>query len=111
MGEKPNIGRRYVVNGRVRIEWMEDGKRRSRTIGVNSPDMLEQADAELERILGMAHEETVEADAPRASDETPLVESIRTLALSAMDLADSVAVPISEYFSKLRESDPDEGDS
>ncbi len=32
-GDKPRVGRRYVLNGKVRIEWYEEGKRRSRTIG------------------------------------------------------------------------------
>ncbi len=53
VGEKPNQGRRYVENGKVRIEWFEDDKRRSRTIGDNSADTRREADEELERLLGL----------------------------------------------------------
>ncbi len=53
VGEKPNQGRRYVTNGKVRIEWTEDGRRRSRTIGPNGPKTRREADEELERILGL----------------------------------------------------------
>ena len=54
VGEKPFTGRRYVADGKVRIEWKIHGKRRSRTVGPNSPANRDQADEELERLLGEA---------------------------------------------------------
>ena len=50
-GEKPHVGRRYVEADRVRIEWTEQGKRRRRTIGPNTPKTRKQADAHLKDIL------------------------------------------------------------
>jgi len=57
IGEKPDLGRRYVENGKVKIEWYEGEKRRSRTIGDNSAKTRREADEELERLLGLADSE------------------------------------------------------
>ncbi len=95
VGEKPNQGRRYVENGKVRIEWFEDDKRRSRTIGDNSADTRREADEELERLLGLT-----EADlgAEEECDEecfvidiSWLIEGFRANAEKIMDLADDLA--------------------
>ena len=63
VGKKPNQGRRYVENGKVRIEWREDGKRRRRTIGDNTARTRREADEELKRLLGLT------AAKPEADDE------------------------------------------
>ncbi|HEX9692529.1 MAG TPA: hypothetical protein VGA22_10560 [Gemmatimonadales bacterium] len=51
IGTPPVVGRRVVVNDRVRIEWTEDGRRRSRTIGPNDAATRKLADEELASIL------------------------------------------------------------
>jgi hypothetical protein len=58
-GGPPNSGRRYVENGKVRIQWTEEGKRRSRTVGPNSAETRRRADAELEEILGLSIQEAL----------------------------------------------------
>jgi hypothetical protein len=68
VGEKPDLGRRYVENGKVKIEWYEGEKRRSRTIGDNDAKIRREADEELERLLGLADEEPGDADAPDGED-------------------------------------------
>ena len=95
VGEKPNQGRRYVENGKVRIEWFEDDKRRSRTIGDNSADTRREADEELERLLGLTE---ADLDAEEECDEecfvvdiSWLVEGFRANAEKIMDLADDLA--------------------
>ena len=95
VGEKPNQGRRYVENGKVRIEWFEDDKRRSRTIGDNSADTRREADEELERLLGLTE---ADLDAEEKCDEecfvvdiSWLVEGFRSNAEKIMDLADDLA--------------------
>ena len=95
VGEKPNQGRRYVENGKVRIEWFEDDKRRSRTIGDNSADTRCEADEELERLLGLTE---ADLDAEEECDEecfvvdiSWLVEGFRANAEKIMDLADDLA--------------------
>ena len=95
VGEKPNQGRRYVENGKVRIEWFEDDKRRSRTIGDNSADARREADEELERLLGLTE---ADLDAEEECDEecfvvdiSWLVEGFRSNAEKIMDLADDLA--------------------
>lgn len=95
VGEKPNQGRRYVENGKVRIEWFEDDKRRSRTVGDNSADARREADEELERLLGLTE---ADLDAEEECDEecfvvdiSWLVEGFRANAEKIMDLADDLA--------------------
>ena len=95
VGEKPNQGRRYVENGKVRIEWFEDDKRSSRTIGDNSADARREADEELERLLGLTE---ADLDAEEECDEecfvvdiSWLVEGFRSNAGKIMDLADDLA--------------------
>lgn len=103
VGKKPNQGRRYVDNGKVRIEWHEDGKRRKRTIGDNSADTRRKADEELKRLLGLAGAgPDVEAEPDLDVDEdcceecfvvdvSWLVEGFRANAEKIMDLADDLA--------------------
>lgn len=92
VGEKPHSGRRYVEQGKVRIEWYEDGKRRSRTIGENCADVRQKADSLLEEFLGKRAE----------PDEQPsLEEAVRGVALSILDVADQVADWVEEAMTKL----------
>ena len=95
VGEKPNQGRRYVENGKVRIEWREDGKRRSRTIGDNSADTRREADEELERILGLSEAEREAYDDHDEEcvvlDISWLIDGFRCHAEAIMDFADDLA--------------------
>lgn len=95
VGEKPNRGRRYVENGKVRIEWYEAGKRRSRTIGHNSAEARREADEELERLLGLTE---TDAASDEELDEERLVhgvdrfiDDLRGHAEVLLDFADDLA--------------------
>ncbi len=98
IGEKPHVGRRYVENGRVRIEWSEGGTRRRRSFGENSPEARSEADAALEEILTAMRRNTDKEQRPD-QDEKPTdrpkpvtIEAFaRSLALSLMDTADRIA--------------------
>ena len=97
-GEKPHVGRRYVEDGRVRIEWRAAGKRRRRSFGDNSPQARDEADAALEEILTQMQRNTSgqnrpdDESEPDAQREPVTVEAVlRSLALSVMDSADRVA--------------------
>ncbi len=97
-GEKPHVGRRYVENGRVRIEWQEDGRRRRRSFGENSHETRNEADAVLEEILEQMQPSTSGQkrpdDEPKtgAQQEPLTVDAVlRSLALSVMDSADRIA--------------------
>ena len=119
VGEKPNQGRRYVENGKVRIEWFEDDKRRSRTIGDNSADARREADEELERLLGLTE---ADLDAEEECDEecfvvdiSWLIEGFRSNAEKIMDLADDLAesfekglVNVMSVFDRSDDDDDDE---
>jgi hypothetical protein len=121
VGEKPNQGRRYVENGKVRIEWFEDDKRRSRTIGDNSADTRREADEELERLLGLTE---ADLDAEEECDEecfvvdiSWLVEGFRSNAEKIMDLADDLAesfekglVNVMSVFDRSDDDDDDDDD-
>jgi hypothetical protein len=93
-GEKPFTGRRFVTNGKVRIEWMEAGRRRSRTIGPDSPDVRAAADAEVERILRELQADTgpdTSESTHEASHEVPsALEALRLLVLAVLDVADDL---------------------
>jgi len=108
VGEKPDLGRRYVENGKVRIEWYEDGKRRSRTIGDNSAKTRKEADEELERLLGLTDDEPGLHEAEEGGDDIDeddeeledecfvpdfswLLEEFRSRADGLMDVADDLA--------------------
>ena len=111
VGEKPDLGRRYVENGKVKIEWYEGDKRRSKTIGENSPKTRREADEELERLLGLADaepdtDEAAEDKEPPDVDEYDedeideeclvfdfewLFDEFRTRADAIMDFADDLA--------------------
>lgn len=104
VGEKPDLGRRYVENGKVKIEWYEDDKRRSRTIGDNDAKTRRQADEELERLLGLADTEPETDDAAEDAEEccecdeefvvpdiSWLIDEARDRAEALMDFADDLA--------------------
>ena len=98
IGEKPHAGRRYVENGRVRIEWYENGKRRRKSFGEDSPKARSKADTALEEILTQMRDATgeerrsAEKGEPAAEPETVTAEALaRSLALSLMDTADRMA--------------------
>jgi hypothetical protein len=130
VGEKPDLGRRYVENGKVKIEWHEEGKRRSRTIGDNNAKTRREADEELERLLGLADSE---ADTDKADEEldeadeeleeecfvvdiSGLVEEFRSRADALMDVADDLAeafekglVNVLDAFRRSDEQDEEDG--
>ncbi len=83
-GTPPHTGRRYVENGKVRIQWTEQGKRRSRTVGPNTAETRRRADAELEEILGLMPSDTKQAEGSTPSIE----EALRQLALAILEAAD-----------------------
>lgn len=93
-GDKPFTGRRFVTNGKVRIEWMEAGRRRSRTIGPDSPEARAEADAEVERILAAlqadAGPEAAESAREEADEIPSVLEALRLLALAILDAADDL---------------------
>lgn len=98
IGEKPHVGRRYVENGRVRIEWSEGGTRRRRSFGENSPEARSEADAALEEILDKERRNTENVRRPDQDEESTgqpkpvTAEALaRSLVLSLMDTADRVA--------------------
>ncbi len=97
IGEKPHVGRRYVENGRVRIEWSEGGTKRRRSFGENSPQARSEADAALEEILiagrrNTENEQRPDQDGnPTDQPHTVTAEALaRSLALSLMDTADRI---------------------
>jgi hypothetical protein len=94
-GTKPHVGRRYVIGDKVRIEWTEGARRRSRTIGGNSLRTRREADQALEDIL----ERLVSGSDQSASEEEegqeqPLREAARVTLLALLDLADLVAARV-----------------
>lgn len=83
-GTPPHAGRRYVENGKVRIQWTEGGKRRTRTVGPNTAETRRRADAELEEILGLMPRDTKQAEGATLS----IQQALRQLALAILDAAD-----------------------
>jgi hypothetical protein len=101
-GEKPRTGRRYVSDGKVRIEWYEEGKRRSRTIGENTPQVRRRADEALQEILEVF--ESAAATGRTALTVPPpetLDQAVRALAVSVLDVADQVAESIMDIGAEL----------
>jgi hypothetical protein len=84
IGEPPLVGRRYVQNGRVRIEWKENGKWRRRTIGENTPANRRRADSELLNLLAALR-------GSEPSPETPVEGPVRTAVIASLDVADGLA--------------------
>ncbi len=111
VGEPPALGRRYVINGKVRIEWTEDGKRRSRTVGSNTPANRRKADKLLREVLSPMIDEQTEKpeDTGEKSDESAasteisfeIPQSLRDAAVRIMDAADDVADWIEDGFNKI----------
>ncbi|NIM51466.1 MAG: hypothetical protein GTN78_04330 [Gemmatimonadales bacterium] len=91
IGAKPYVGRRFVENGKVRIQWTEQGKRRSKTVGSDSAETRRQADAELEEILERLRASAGEAEAPREEGLRSVEEAVRSWALALTDAADELA--------------------
>jgi len=94
IGQKPLVGRRYVENGKVRIEWRENGRRRRRTVGMNSAATRRQADADLEEILARMQNsgEHHEQEGPTGHENLrPLSRTLRGYTVAALDVADRVA--------------------
>lgn len=89
-GDKPRVGRRYVLNGKVRIEWYEEGKRRSRTIGDNTAEVRQHADEALEEILEVLEPAATPIVAGAYPPDT-LEQGLRACAVSVLDLADLLA--------------------
>jgi hypothetical protein len=90
-GEKPRTGRRYVSDGKVKIEWHEEGKRRSRTIGENSPEVRRRADEALQEILEVFEPAAVPARRSLAAPPDSMEQALRALAVSILDVADQMA--------------------
>jgi len=100
-----------VIDGKVRIEWTEDGKRRSRMVGANTPANRKKADELLrEVVLPMIDEQTEKAeDTGEKADESAastemnfeIPQSLRDAALRIMDAADELADWIEDGISKV----------
>jgi hypothetical protein len=86
-------GRRYVENGRVRIEWREHGRRRRKTIGPDSADTRRRADAVLQDTLRGLSETDPAEPRGRRSDATANTPSaaLRALVIATLDTADAIA--------------------
>jgi hypothetical protein len=125
IGEKPFVGRRYVENGRVRIEWKQDGKRRRHTVGPNSAATRRQADAELEEILTQMqnndeqHDQDQQDQQDQHDDQEeqegretlpPIGDVLREYALAALRVADGIADWIHEAITSPVEWEWVEGD-
>jgi hypothetical protein len=84
----------------MRIQWTEEGKRRSRTVGPNSAETRRRADAELEEILGL-----MPSDTKQDEGATPSIqEALRQLALAILEAADRLI----ERLRGAMQSDEDE---
>jgi hypothetical protein len=90
MGSEPNVGRRYVIDGKVKIEWLDDGKRRSRTIGENSPEVRQRADEALAQILQLSEPGLPALQGDRLASYPPLEQALRRCALSVLEVADAL---------------------
>lgn len=106
IGRKPFVGRRYVENGKVRIEWTEHGRRRRRTIGKNTAEMRRQADADLEEILARmqtTEEHHDQEGQQREEDVRPLSRTLRDYAVAVLDVADHLANWVRESIGQVPE--------
>ena len=90
-GDKPRVGRRYVLNDKVRIEWYEEGKRRSRTIGDNTAEVRQHADEALEEILEVLEPIAITTSAVAAYPPDSVEQALRACAVSVLDVADVLA--------------------
>ncbi len=91
IGRKPFVGRRFVENGKVRIEWREYGRRRRRTVGKNSAETRQQADADLEEILARMQNNEEHHEQQDQEDQRPLGRTLRDYAVAALEVADRLA--------------------
>ena len=73
---------------------MEGDRRRSRTIGPDSPATRAEADAEVERILAAlradAGPDAAESTSEEADEIPSVLEALRLLALAILDAADDL---------------------
>jgi flagellar hook-associated protein FlgK len=104
-GSKPNAGRRFVVDGKVRIEWTEGGKRRSRTIGPNSANARERADRELERLLEPTESSGDDMQEQMTDLKNSAVQALKDAATSLMDAADRLVDWVEQDLKEAREED------
>lgn len=88
-GTPPHTGRRFVENGRVRIEWREEGKRRRRTIGPDDAATRARADEALDAIL-LRLRSAQEAPMSEPQSEKPIGQLLRGAALRAIQAADDL---------------------
>ncbi|KPJ94761.1 MAG: hypothetical protein AMS18_03130 [Gemmatimonas sp. SG8_17] len=75
----------------MKIEWHEEGKRRSRTIGENSPEVRRRADEALQEILEVFEPAAVPARRSLAVPPDSMEQALRALAVSVLDVADQMA--------------------
>ncbi len=110
IGKKPHTGRRYVQHGKVRIEWYEEGKRRSRTIGPHSAETRDEADRILRDLLtalGSTRRAADQAAGP-APDSSP--GSLRGVVSLLFDTADQLADGIRNAAKEIMEQLAEESD-
>lgn len=84
-------GRRYVENGRVRIEWREHGRRRRKTVGPDSADTRRRADAMLRDVLRRLSAPDSSIPPERTVAPAPPGAGLRALLLTTLDTADALA--------------------
>jgi len=135
IGEPPFAGRRFVENGRVRIEWKEGGRRKRRSVGPNSAETRQRADAELEEILermqtndehhdqeaqDQQSQDTEQHEQEEQKPLPPLGDILRDYALAALGVADGIAdwvreaitsPPEWEWVEKGEEEGKDDGEA
>ena len=116
IGKKPHVGRRYVSDGKVRIEWREGGKRRSRTVGPNTAEARARADEMLEELVnpGRASEKRQSQRAsPKRKRLSPgeqgaastVGDAIRAWAVALMDVADILVERAEGWVSRWTEEE------
>ncbi len=83
-GTRPAVHPHVRRTTQLRIQWTEEGKRRSRTVGPNSAETRRRADAELEEILGLMPTDTKQDEGAAPS----IQEALRQLVLAILEAAD-----------------------
>jgi hypothetical protein len=85
----------------VKIEWHEEGKRRSRTIGENTAEVRRHADEALQEILEVFEPAPVPARLSSWAPPESMEQALRGVALSLLDVADQVAEVVTTFGSEL----------
>jgi len=102
------VGRRFVLGNKVRIEWRVDGKKRTRTIGVNSPDSRREADETLRQILDdLRPAPDLKVNSSRPADDS-VVDAVRDVGGALLDLADLVAGRIERTVARILAEAPED---